>query len=86
MTAHYSDTRKIDPARGRPAPIDPAAGEWLGDGTPNDADRIENLFFIFGKIFRIATIFCPKGIELTLNLNVVDSHLDLAVRSQWCED
>ena len=41
MTAHYSDTRKIDPARGRPAPIDPAAGEWLGDGTPNDADRIE---------------------------------------------
>ena len=31
MNTHYRDTRKIDPSRG------PA----LGDGTPNDADRIE---------------------------------------------
>ncbi len=31
MQAHYSDTRKIDPSR----------GPKLGDGTPNDADRIE---------------------------------------------
>jgi len=31
MTAHYRDTRKIDPNR----------GTTLGDGTPNDADRIE---------------------------------------------
>jgi len=31
MQAHYSDTRKIDPSR----------GPTLGDGTPNDADRIE---------------------------------------------
>ena len=31
MDTHYSDTRKIDPTR----------GTTLGDGTPNDADRIE---------------------------------------------
>ena len=31
MTSHYSDTRKIDPNR----------GETLGDGTPNNNDRIE---------------------------------------------
>ena len=31
MNQHYRDTRKIDPAR----------GATLGDGTPNDADRIE---------------------------------------------
>jgi Xaa-Pro aminopeptidase len=31
MQAHYSDTRKIDPSR----------GPTLGDGTPNDADRLE---------------------------------------------
>ncbi|RMH45041.1 MAG: aminopeptidase P family protein [Alphaproteobacteria bacterium] len=31
MDTHYRDTRKIDPTRGR----------LLGDGTPNDADRIE---------------------------------------------
>ena len=31
MTEHYRDRRKIDPAR----------GERLGDGTPNDANRIE---------------------------------------------
>ncbi|RFP87564.1 aminopeptidase P family protein [Rhodobacteraceae bacterium 63075] len=31
MNTHYRDTRKIDPAR----------GATLGDGSPNDADRIE---------------------------------------------
>ena len=31
MTQHYRDTRKIDPTR----------GDTLGDGTPNDANRIE---------------------------------------------
>lgn len=31
MTQHYSDTRKIDPNR----------GATLGDGTPNDMDRVE---------------------------------------------
>ncbi len=31
MNTHYRDTRKIDPSR----------GATLGDGTPNDADRIE---------------------------------------------
>ncbi|WP_296417339.1 dimethylsulfonioproprionate lyase DddP [Pseudooctadecabacter sp.] len=31
MNTHYRDTRKIDPTR----------GATLGDGTPNDADRIE---------------------------------------------
>jgi len=31
MTSHYRDTRKIDPTR----------GAILGDGTPNDPDRIE---------------------------------------------
>lgn len=31
MKTHYRDTRKIDPSR----------GATLGDGTPNDADRIE---------------------------------------------
>ncbi len=31
MQAHYRDTRKIDPTR----------GDKLGDGSPNDADRIE---------------------------------------------
>ena len=31
MSRHYADTRKIDPGR----------GATLGDGTPNDADRIE---------------------------------------------
>jgi len=31
MQAHYRDTRKIDPTR----------GDKLGDGTPNDANRIE---------------------------------------------
>lgn len=31
MNTHYSDTRKIDPTR----------GATLGDGTPNDADRVE---------------------------------------------
>ena len=31
MNTHYSDRRKIDPAR----------GDTLGDNTPNDADRIE---------------------------------------------
>ena len=31
MTQHYSDTRKIDPSR----------GAALGDGTPNDMDRVE---------------------------------------------
>ena len=31
MTTHYRDTRKIDPTR----------GATLGDGTPNDPDRIE---------------------------------------------
>ena len=31
MEPHYRDTRKIDPTR----------GDRLGDGTPNDADRIE---------------------------------------------
>jgi len=31
MNRHYSDTRKIDPTR----------GDHLGDGTPNDANRIE---------------------------------------------
>lgn len=36
MTTHYRDTRKIDPTK-----IDPARGATLGDGTPNDAGRIE---------------------------------------------
>jgi len=31
MNRHYRDTRKIDPSR----------GSMLGDGTPNDADRVE---------------------------------------------
>ena len=31
MNEHYRDRRKIDPAR----------GATLGDGTPNDADRVE---------------------------------------------
>ena len=31
MNHHYRDRRKIDPAR----------GDRLGDGSPNDADRIE---------------------------------------------
>jgi hypothetical protein len=31
MNRHYRDTRKIDPSR----------GSTLGDGTPNDADRVE---------------------------------------------
>ncbi|MFK7877173.1 MAG: aminopeptidase P family protein, partial [Paracoccaceae bacterium] len=31
MNQHYRDTRKIDPAR----------GAALGDGSPNDADRVE---------------------------------------------
>ena len=31
MTTHFSDTRKIDPNR----------GAFLGDGTPNDNDRVE---------------------------------------------
>ena len=31
MQAHFRDTRKIDPTR----------GDKLGDGTPNDANRIE---------------------------------------------
>jgi len=31
MNTHYRETRKIDPTR----------GATLGDGTPNDADRIE---------------------------------------------
>lgn len=31
MNTHHRDTRKIDPSR----------GAYLGDGTPNDADRIE---------------------------------------------
>jgi hypothetical protein len=31
MNQHYREARKIDPTR----------GATLGDGTPNDADRIE---------------------------------------------
>ncbi|RZV98788.1 MAG: aminopeptidase P family protein, partial [Rhodobacteraceae bacterium] len=31
MNEHYSDRRKIDPTR----------GVTLGDGTPNEADRVE---------------------------------------------
>ena len=31
MNTHYRDTRKIDPTR----------GDMLGDGTPNDQDRVE---------------------------------------------
>ncbi len=31
MTSHYRDTRKIDPRR----------GDTLGDGSPNDSDRVE---------------------------------------------
>ena len=31
MNTHFSDTRKIDPTK----------GVHLGDGTPNDMDRIE---------------------------------------------
>ena len=31
MDGHYRDRRKIDPGK----------GDMLGDGTPNDADRVE---------------------------------------------
>ena len=55
MNQHFRETRKIDPAQ----------GAWLGDGTPNDADRVE-----IGPTLLAFSEWAEAGLDLP-NLNAM---------------